>query len=96
MERTPTRDTSTSPPVIVPETSAEGCETTVRGSSKDLNPTSLSVIAPETSAEASADLNAKLQQAFDGLLGGESLGSFEEMASKEKVIVTLDKLLRVV
>ena len=26
--------------------------------------------------------------------GGESLGSFEEMAQKEKVIVTVDKLLQ--
>ena len=58
-----------------------------------------SVIAPDTSAEASAsgataDLEAKLQIAFDGLLGGESSGSFEEMARKEKVIVTVEKLLQ--
>ena len=75
LERTPTRGTSTSPPVIVPETSAEGGEPII--------------------GRATADLEAKLQHAFDGLLGGDSLGSFEEMARKEKVIVTLDKLLEV-
>lgn len=49
------------------------------------------LVVPETSTKggertisrAPADLSAKLQQAFDGLLGEESLGSFEEMARKE-------------
>ena len=39
------------------------------------------------------DLSSKLQAAFDGLLGGNSIGSFEEMAKKERVVVTLSKLL---
>jgi len=39
------------------------------------------------------DLSSKLQAAFDGLLGGNSSGSFEEMAKKERVVVTLSKLL---
>ena len=49
---------------------------------------------PESSAasaeasDATTDLTAKLQEAFDGLLGGESVGSFEEMAKKEKVVLT--------
>ena len=46
-----------------------------------------------TGSETS-DLSAKLQKAFDGLLGGNSDGSFEEMARKERVIVSLDKLLQ--
>ena len=41
------------------------------------------------------DLGDKLQKAFDGLLRCRSVDSFEEMAKKEKVIVTLDKLLEV-
>lgn len=59
------------------------------------------VIVPETSAKvgkptvsrATADLSAKLQHAFDGLLEGETFRSFEEMARKEKVIVMLYKRL---
>ena len=60
------------------------------------------VIAPDTDADsgessacgATADLEAKLQRAFDGLLGAESSGSFEEMTRKERVIVTVEKLLQ--
>ena len=38
-------------------------------------------------------LSRKLQAAFDGLLGGNSIGSFEEMGKKERVVVTLSKFL---
>ena len=53
---------------------------------------------PEPSENTDAgttDLGDKLHEAFDGLLGGRSVDSFAKMAGKEKVIVTLDKLLEV-
>ena len=82
VDKAQTTDKSMSDPILVSESSAESGEP---------------FASSEPSASgATADLEAKLQHAFDGLLGGggESLGSFEEMAQKEKVIVTVDKLLR--
>jgi len=49
--------------VIIPETSAQGGEPTIRRTTRDFS--------------------AKLQHAFDGLLGGVPLGSFEERPRKE-------------
>ena len=82
VDKAQTTDKSISDPILVPESSAESDEPSASSE-------------PSTSG-ATADLEAKLQRAFDGLLGGggggESSSSFEEMAQKEKVIVTVDKL----
>lgn len=81
VDKAQTTDKGMSDPILVPESSAESGEPSASSE-------------PSVSG-ATAELETKLQHAFDGLLGGgESLGSFEEMAQKEKVIVTVDKLLR--
>lgn len=48
---------------------------------------------PVDDSDSSSNLSQKLQDAFEKLIQKQSVDSFEEMATKKRVIVTLDKLL---
>lgn len=94
VKKTPTKSACSSSPCIVPEPSSKGGEPTVSQDSKDdhVVPTPVSVsetragVGESVLSEAPTGFSAKLQEAFKGLLWNLPLGSFEEMARKEKVV----------